>query len=518
MAGTEASGEDRVRTAEIIGSLCLATDLGMGFPFEHGLRATLMTMRLCDVLDVDAETASQAYYVSLLMHVGCTTDAHIMSGLMPSGALESMNPRYYGSSAERFVGVMRAVQAPDVPPIWRPYDMAIRLTKGFQFVKPHFIAACEVAEMLADRLGLPPTVSQLFPLFTERWDGRSTLKRSKGADIPLPLRIVHVATDAGYQRLFGPHDRVAEVIRERAGHAFDPEIAKAFTENAAHILTAANSPGSAWDDAVAREPQPWLTMNGDAVDRAVAAMGAFSDLVSPYLSGHSAGVAKLTANAAGLCGFDANEVRAVRRAGHLHDVGRVTVHPRVWEKPAKLTADDWEQVRLHPYHTERVLTHSPALAPLAAIACAHHERLDGSGYPKGVTAASLPAPARLLAAADAYHAKTEPRAYRPARTPREAADALAEKARQRLLDPDMVTAVLQAAGQEAPRMERPAGLTEREAQVIRLLARGMLTKQVAHTLHISPKTADHHIQTAYRKIGVSTRAAATLFATEHGLI
>jgi HD-GYP domain-containing protein (c-di-GMP phosphodiesterase class II) len=202
----------------------------------------------------------------------------------------------------------------------------------------------------------------------------------------------------------------------------------------------------------------------------------------------------------------------------VHDLGRVAVQPRIWLKQGPLTADEWEQVRLHPYHTERVLSRSPFLSALAPVAGAHHERLDGSGYHRGASAAELTLLARILAAADAYHAMTEPRPHRLAIPPEQAAEELAREAGAGRLDPDAVTAVVETAGQRAPRLERAAGLTEREAEVVGMLARGLQTKQVARALGISVKTADRHIQNAYRKIGVSTRAAATLFAMEHGLV
>jgi HD-GYP domain-containing protein (c-di-GMP phosphodiesterase class II) len=183
-----------------------------------------------------------------------------------------------------------------------------------------------------------------------------------------------------------------------------------------------------------------------------------------------------------------------------------------------LTAADWEQVRLHPYHTERILSRSPFLAALAPVAGAHHERLDRSGYHRGAAGAELPLPARVLAAADAYRAMTEPRSHRKPLGHDEAAKVLAEEVRSERLDADVVGAVLEAAGQPVPRLERPAGLTEREAEVVGLLARSLQTKQIARELGISIKTADRHIQNSYAKIGVSTRAAATLFAMEHGLV
>jgi HD-GYP domain-containing protein (c-di-GMP phosphodiesterase class II) len=199
-------------------------------------------------------------------------------------------------------------------------------------------------------------------------------------------------------------------------------------------------------------------------------------------------------------------------------VGRVAVPIPIWHKEAPLTAGEWERVRLHPYYAERVLSRSPFLAGLAPIATAHHERLDGSGYHRGAAAAALTQPARILAAADAYHAMTEPRPHRRALAPEQAAETLGQEVRDGRLDPEAVAAVLAAAGQAVPRIERPAGLTDREAEVVGLLARGLQTKQVAHALGIAVKTADTHVQHAYRKIGVSTRAAATLFAMQHGLV
>jgi HD-GYP domain-containing protein (c-di-GMP phosphodiesterase class II) len=229
-------------------------------------------------------------------------------------------------------------------------------------------------------------------------------------------------------------------------------------------------------------------------------------------------VAELAETAGRLCGFDPSDIALVRRAAFVHDVGRIAIDTRVWQNPAALKVDEWEQVRLHPYYTERVVLHPGFLASLAEPSCAHHERLDGSGYHRRIAAPSLPPAARLLAAADAFHAMREPRPHRPGLSAKEAAKLLGEEARAGRQDSEMVAAVIEAAGQPVPPVERPAGLTEREAEVIGLLARGLQTKQVARRLGISIKTADRHIQNAYRKIGISTRAAATLFAMEHGLL
>jgi HD-GYP domain-containing protein (c-di-GMP phosphodiesterase class II) len=507
-----------VRTAELIAATCLATDLGMGFPFEHGLHGTLMAMKLADLLGVDRETESQTYYASLLMYSGCTTDLDIATRIFAGSRTENFTPRMMGSPLEALTGFVRALPPPDAPTLQGVYEVARRLIPMGRFAKPHITAICEVAEMMAKRLGLPPEVHRLFVLLTERWDGKGMLKRAKGEEVPLPLRIVAVARDAAYQRILGGDDQAVETVRSRAGHAFDPRIAARFIEEAPAIMAAADAADPAWEAILAAEPRPRLTLEDKAVDRALAAIGDFADLVSPHLSGHSSGVAELAETAGRLCGFDVSEVSLVRRAALVHDVGRVAIDPRIWQKPAALTVDEWEQVRLHPYHTERVVLRSGFLAPLAELACAHHERLDGTGYHRRMAAPSLPPPARLLAAADAFHAMREPRPHRPRLSAKEAAQRLDEDARAGRQDSEMVAAVIEAAGQPAPPVERPAGLTEREAEVIRLLACGLQTKQVARRLGISVKTADRHIQNAYRKIGISTRAAATLFAMEHGLL
>ena len=517
MVGEPPSTREEVRAAEVISALCLATDLGMGLPFEHGLHSTLIAMRLVDRLGVDAETAHDTYYGCLLMYAGCTADAEVAAGFFEDGALaEHFAPVMFGSRHEIMGGIVRALAYPRDSLPARAAQVARRLPRAVSGHKRHLVAACEVARMLTDRLGLPSSVRTLFGSLTERWDGKGEPAGVKGDAIPLPLRIAHVARDAAFQWTLGGDELAARVVRERAGHAFDPEIARRFADDAAEIL-ARDLDTPAWQATLDSEPGRHLRLHDAAIDLALAAMGDFADLLSPYLVGHSAGVAQLAGEAGERCGFSADELRSLRRAALVHDVGRVAVPVRIWQKPGPLTPDEWERVRLHAYHTERILRQSSFLAALAPVATTHHERLDGSGYHRGLTAASLTPPARLLAAADVYHAMAEPRPHRAPLTAVQAAAALADEARSGRLDPDAVGAVLDAAGQQVPRLERPAGLTEREAEVIALLARGLQTKQIARQLGISPKTADRHIQNAYGKIGVSTRAAAALFAMQHGL-
>jgi HD-GYP domain-containing protein (c-di-GMP phosphodiesterase class II) len=517
MADQPSQGAEHVRAAEVIGALCLATDLGMGFPFEHGLQSTLIAARLADRLALDAETASQSYYACMLSHAGCTTDAHVTAEVFGDSLTTHLNPVTYGKQREVIAGLLRALPDAESPAPVRALQTARRLPRMARAARPAFTAICEVAGMLAEGVSLPPSVHGLFFHLSERWDGNGPLRRARGDEIPLPMRIVHVAVDAAYQRMLGDVEHATRLARERAGVGLDPEIASCLADAADEIL-ALDPEASVWDQVLASEPEPRLTLEGEAIERALATMGGFADLISPYFGGHSAGVAELVAATAGRCRVDEAGAIAVRRAALVHDLGRVAIGARTWQKPGPLSADEWEQVRLHPYHTERVLSRSPFLSALAPIAGAHHERLDGSGYHRASVGAALGMPARLLAAADVYHAMREPRPHREPLAPEQAAEILGEEANVGRLDADAVIAVIEAAGQRVPPIERPAGLTEREAEVVGMLARGLQTKQVARALGISAKTADRHVQNAYGKIGVSTRAAATLFAMENGLL
>jgi DNA-binding CsgD family transcriptional regulator len=199
--------------------------------------------------------------------------------------------------------------------------------------------------------------------------------------------------------------------------------------------------------------------------------------------------------------------------------GCLGVSNAIWDKPGPLSASEWERVRLHPHLTERMLQSSLALAEVARIAGQVRERLDGSGYPRGLSGASVTRPARVLAAADVYQSMLEPRPHRPAWTGGDAAVELRREVSAGRLDAAAVEAVLVAGGHRASRrIEYPGGLTQREVEVLRLIARGCTTKDVAARLVISRKTAGTHIEHIYAKLGVTGRVEASLFATQHGLL
>lgn len=309
------------------------------------------------------------------------------------------------------------------------------------------------------------------------------------------------------------------MVRGRAGRAHDPVVAAAFLDQAETVVAGLDGIDP-WQAVLDAEPGAPLVVVPGEVDEVLAVVADFADLASPTMLGHSRAVAELAEAAAWRSGCDRPTVRLVRRAGLVHDLGRVGVPVAVWDKPGPLTTTEWERVRLHPYLTERVVSRCGWLAPLASVAAAHHERTDGSGYPHGWGRERLAYPSRLLAAADAYQAMTSPRPHRPALAPRQAARVLAEQAAAGRLDPEATAAVLGAAGERGcvPVPDWPAGLTDREVQVLRLVAGGLTNRVVADHLGISAKTVGHHVQHVYRKIGVATRAGAAVWALQHGVL
>jgi HD-GYP domain-containing protein (c-di-GMP phosphodiesterase class II) len=208
-------------------------------------------------------------------------------------------------------------------------------------------------------------------------------------------------------------------------------------------------------------------------------------------------------------------VKLVRRAALVHDAGMVGVPCFLFEGNAKWSQADSERYRLHTYYTERILSWSEALRPIGRVAAAHHERMDGRGYHHGLTASQLSMPARVVAAASVY-------AEAAGRSNDDPERALASLDTAGHLDPDCVSAlkgcVTGAATERTSRRSYPGGLTEREVDVLRLVASGLNLKQAAQNLIISEHTARHHLESVYSKAGVSSRAGVTLFAVENGLV
>jgi HD-GYP domain-containing protein (c-di-GMP phosphodiesterase class II) len=501
-----------VTLGEALATLSLAADIGFGVPLETGLRVCALGLEVGERMGLSDEELDRVFQLSMLRHIGCTANSDEFAAIAGNElALRSGGARMdLADRAGMLPHVVRHVAATN-PPARRPLAF-VRLLAGTAKLMASTAAVCEAAATLASRLGAAPGTIGDLSLYFERWDGKGMLRTASGDEIPLSVQAVQVAESVNaFLEVGGPEAVTAFVRRQRTG-MFGPPAADAYLGDPAGVAGALEQP-SLWDASSSRAT---TRLDAARLEAVLESLADFSDLRSVWLGGHSRGVAQLAAAAAARAGLPDADVERVRRAALVHDVGRVAVSAAVWGKRGALTRAEWEQVRLHPYHVERVLARPEAFAELGRLASFHHERCDGSGYFRGTR--ELSAGERILAAADAMHAMTEPRPHRPALSLDAAAAELRGAARTGAFDGEAAECVLAAAGATTRRPETVGGLSAREVEVLRLLARGLTKREVAQTLVIAPKTADAHVQHIYAKLGVSTRAGATLFAMQHGLL
>jgi HD-GYP domain-containing protein (c-di-GMP phosphodiesterase class II) len=497
--------------------MSIATDLGLGKPLETGMTICLRSMRLAEAMGVSADELARTYSLAMLRHIGCTVGSDEIAAVARDEhefmrTFATVDFARQAQVITKMLGLLRRqFRGAAFPPA------LARMIASLPKLGSMGVARCEVAQMLAERLGFGPDLLQDLLLFGERWDGKSEARKAKGEDLTPSVRAVQLAEGITILSMLSGQEEVDAIVRERRASVYAPDAVDAYLQDPGSVLAASDVP-SVWDAVMDAEPQQHAIVGGERLDDAMSALADFADLKSSYLVGHSAGVAALARSAAEQAGLPPADVAQIYRAALAHDVGRVGVSTSIWNKAGPLTTDQWEKVRMHAYYTDRVLARPEALHAVGTLASMHHERMDSSGYFRAFDAGRLPAGARILAAADVFHAMLEARPHRPARTKEQAAEELLAEVRAGRIDADAADAVLKAAGRPVPRRRRdPGALTSREAEVIRLLARGLSIKQIARALTISPKTADAHIQHIYTKIGVTTRAAATVYAMNHDL-
>ena len=509
---------ERLRLAEIVAALSLGIDLGFGQPMEHVLRQCLIALRLAERLGMDEEQRAAVYYTALLVDVGCHTDAHEQAKWFGDDiALKSDKYDYELRSVRGAISGIRRLGSGH--PLVQRFRIGIEFAAyGHRDVDKMIDHHAEIARTLAEQLGLSKAVHVGIGAAYEQWDGKGWPGDLKGEDVPIGARISNLAEFVEVAFRVGGVDEVRSLARKRRGKQFDPQLADLLIEKADEIFAGLEDVGT-WDAVIRAEPSLAVKLSDDEFDEALGAVANFVDLKSPYFLGHATALANLAVAAAVEMGMTDDEARMLRRAALVQGYGRLGVSNSIWDKRGPLGSAEWERVRLHPYLTERMLHQSAALSPLGTIAAQIRERLDGSGYPRGLVGSAITRPARLLAVADAYQAMREPRPHRDALSPEDAASELRAEVKSGRLDEEAARAVLSAAGHRVPRRrEGPAGLTEREVEVLRYAARGLTNKDIAAILFISPKTVANHIEHIYSKIGASSRAMASLFAMRHGLL
>lgn len=507
-----------LRLAELIAPLAVASDGAAGLPPETALRTALIGLALGRACGLDAADLVAVYYAGLLRHLGCSTTSHEETRLMGDeqelrtslAAVDAASPvqMLKGAAAGFARGKSRRKRAMTV---------ARFMTRAPFEVPRIFTARCEAATQLGRRLGLSEGAVRALDETYERFDGKGLPRKQARAQLSSASRVLAVAeTAAMFMRLPAGEALVGRILAERAGGQLDPAVVERFLDGADAIARPARA-DSLLGAVLDAEPKPMRTVAAEHLREVALVLADFVDLKSTFTLGHSRRVAAMARQAAATLELPGADLDFIELAGLLHDLGRISVSNAIWDKPGQLDIGEWDKVRAHAQVTERVLSVAEPWRALARLAASDHERLDGSGYPRGVPPANAGVAARILAAADMYQALVEPRPHRPAHSPEKAASMLADEAAAGRVDRAAVSAVLEAAG-HVRHVAAPNQLTAREIEILQLLARGLVDKEIAAQLGISHRTVHHHNQSIFGKIGVSTRGAAALFAIEKGLV
>ena len=520
-----------VRIADLLSALSLAADLAVGLPAEHAVKSCYLGMRIADQLQLSLDQQTGLYYAHLLMDVGCTAWTSHFAGYVMGDEIAARRDFYFFTDDHKpieVIGWLKDYVAVGQPAHVRAQHVLNFVLHSKESMREGFRNTCEVAGRFAERLGMPDVVQTALVSVFEQWDG-SGPSGTRGEGVPLISRIVYVTSflEAFYH--VGGRAAAIRLAEERRGKAFDPAVVDAFLSIAREAaLWETLEQESMWMRVLAMEPQsPYRYIKQEQFEEIALSFADFADLKSFYSSGHSRRVGDLAERVAEQMRLPETEVKAIRRAALMHDLGLVAVPSFTLHKPQyQLTQVEREQLRLHPYHAERILARVPVLAPVLPLISAHHERLDGQGYYRGLSGLQIPLGARIIAVVDRFDELTHD-------TPDESA-VEQEAALQRMSDevghalcPDAfraLTEALQASGTASlPRRKTrsqawPAGLTDREVEIVRLLARGLSRPEIAKRLVVSEHTVRHHIEHIYSKVGVTTVVGATLFAVEHDLL
>ena len=517
MGGAAAPGQ--VRLAELVAALSLGIDLGFDQPMEHVLRQCLIALRLAEHAGVDETDRVAVYYSALLVNVGCHSDAHEQAKWFGDDIGLKADKYAYGlNGAQIALATIRRFASGADGVVDK-----VRLVGEFAVSGRHELDAmithhAEMARRLGEDLGLGPDVIEALDASYEQWDGRGWPGELSGEAVPMAARLSTIGEYVEVAHRVAGVEGALDLLRHQRGKQFDPRLVEVFLANADAVLADLDA-ASSWDAVIGAEPALAVVLSDDRFDEALLAIADFVDLKSPYSLGHARSVAELAAEAGSRLGLPANDVRTLRRAGLVHCFGKLGVSNAILDKEGPLTAGERERLHMVPYLTHRMLRRSEALRPVADLAAQYGERLNGTGYPHGLSGQAISLSARVLAAAHLYQLLREPRPQRDALTRSEAAAHLMAETRAGRLHGPAVESVLSAAGHRGSRrVTGPAGLTPREVDVLVLVARGSTNKEVAERLVISRKTVANHIEHIYAKIGVSNRTAAALFATRHGLL
>lgn len=529
--GSSVVGAPGVRIADVLGAFSLDSDLAMGLQAEHGVRSCYVGMHIANELQLSADERVHLYYTELLKDAGCTTwTSQLATSWLVDELAAKRDLQFFRDVGNPLdvVSWLAKYVAAGAPLTTRASRFVDFFTHGKEFMREGFESTCQVATRIAKRLGMPQPVQDALMQVFEQWDGRGMPSGTRRDTIPVISRIVLVTSFLEVFHRVEGREGARRIAVARRGKAFDPDVVDAFL--------AVSRQESFWqgledqrvaDTVTSIEPEgsAYRYLADEKLMDVAAALADYADMKSPHLLGRSRRVADLSKSICRGMSLAERQVSTIALAALTHDIGIVAVPSFVLNKPDdQRTGAEREQVRLHAYHSQRILSKVPALEPASQLVAAHHERIDGGGYHRGLSGFQIPLGARIIAVADRFDELCHDTPEGPAVDVDAAVSTIRHEAGRRLA-PEAVDALVSSLGgteqtprQKTRRQEWPAGLTDREVEVLRLAASGMNRKQMAKSLFLSEGTVRSHLEHIYGKIGVSNRSAATLYAMEHDLL
>jgi putative nucleotidyltransferase with HDIG domain len=401
----------QIALSGVIGALSYALDIAEGEPPGHAVRSCLIGMRLAAELDLPADERSDLFYALLLKDAGCSANANRMAALFAAddrAAKATSKLVDWSDKRAAFVWSLRTV-APGAG-LRRRFEVLRGIRDEGDVTRKFMEARCDRGAEIARMLFLSEQTASAIRSLDEHWDGRGMPDGLCGEEIPQAARILCLAQTVEVFHASGGITAARAMAKRRRGRWFDPALVDAFLRFCSDrdFWAALESPDvSEW------EPPDFALVGDDArLDRIAEAFARVIDAKSPFTARHSERVAEIADGIAAVLRFDGDGRRILRRASLLHDIGKLAISNRILDKPGKLSDDEFRAIKTHPVHTLRILERAPCFAELADLAANHHEKLDGSGYPRGLRADELDLPMRVLAVADVYEALTADRPYR----------------------------------------------------------------------------------------------------------
>ena len=487
-------GRHPLRVFDVVKALAFVGDLSMGQPTNHSLRTAWLAVRLAHVAELDAAAQAAVCEAALLRWSGCTANAGDFSDV-------------FGDDIAVRVAMLEG-RPEAIRPVADVANMGVVL-------RPLAQIHCEVSAEVGRLLALSSATETTLRHILEAWDGSGQPAQLAGDAVPATVSVVSVAGDIEVLgRTYGTEQALAR-IRERGDKRYPASLAALAARHAADWLAELEGSSPATLDMALSTPRMALTTPADLIADVI-------DLKLPWMTGFSRAVAATAAQAFGRLSSDKAAQERVYHAGLLHGLGRASVPIQIWNMTTHLPASAWETLRLVPYWTSRAGQWAGPLGEAATLASFAYERIDGSGYFRGARDQSLSTEARVLAASVAWVAMRSPRPWRAAMPADAAAQQLREDVRAGRLCGEAVDALVSGgtgiARPAADRTETRHLLSPRESDVLRAISRGATNKEAARALNLSPSTVATHVESVFRKLGCTTRAAATLKASAIGLL